>query len=84
VSTNLTETDRTEVTPRAARQDRSAVRMLGLANAAADRGDYGDALAWLGKLDEMGHRLDPVYEGRRVGWRLRTETGRVGSSQWFG
>ncbi|HET6870429.1 MAG TPA: hypothetical protein VFH80_31235 [Solirubrobacteraceae bacterium] len=58
--------------------------MLELADAAAARGDYADALAWLGGADAIGDGLDPVYEGRRARWQLNVETDRVGPSQWFG
>jgi len=58
--------------------------MLARADAAATRGDYADALVWLGRADALGDGLDPVYEGRRARWRLKEEACRVGPSQWFG
>jgi hypothetical protein len=59
--------------------------MLERADAAASRGGYADALAWLDSVDAIGDGLDPVYEDRRQVWRLKLETGaRVGPSQWFG
>lgn len=60
-------------------------RLVERADAAASRGDYADALAWLGTVDAIGDGLDPAYEDRRHVWRLRLETGgRAGASQWFG
>jgi hypothetical protein len=75
--------DRAERSRRDLRHERAVARMLKSADAAAARGDYADALDWLRKLDALGHQLDPAYESKREGWRLR-EPGRVGSSQWFG
>jgi hypothetical protein len=66
------------------RPNRAVARTLESADAAAARGDYADALAWLGSLDAIGHQLDPQYESRRARWRSELETGRVGCSQWFG
>jgi hypothetical protein len=66
------------------KQPRTVARLLERADGAAARRDYADALAWLDRVDALGHELDPVYEERREGWRVRAEIGRVGSSQWFG
>jgi hypothetical protein len=76
--------NRAELPRRDLRRDRALARMLKSADAAAARGDYADALAWLRKIDTMGHELDPVYESRRHAWWLKMEAERVGSSQWFG
>jgi hypothetical protein len=58
--------------------------LLERADAAAGRGDYIAALAWLGRADAKGGGLDPLYEERRVRWRLNAEAVPVGPSQWFG
>jgi hypothetical protein len=84
VSTDIIESDRTNVATRAPSQDRSVGSMLQSADAAADRGDYVEALAWLRRLDAIGLQLDPVYASRRDEWRSKVESRRVGSSQWFG
>jgi len=84
VSTKVVDTDRSKVATRVRRQDRAVDRTLELADAAAARGDYVDALARLSTLDAIGYQLDPVYEKRRAAWRSRVETRQVGCSQWFG
>jgi hypothetical protein len=58
--------------------------MLESADAAAASGDYANALAWLRRLDAIGHQLEPVYENRRERWQSRVEPHRVGPSDWFG
>ncbi len=55
-----------------------------LADAAAGRGNYLGALTSLPTVEAIGRQLDSVDESRRARWRLEVETGRVGSSQWFG
>ena len=67
-----------------ARQDRAISRTLALADAAAARGNYVDAVDWLTSLEATGHQLDSVFENRRARWRLEGETAHVGCSQWFG
>ena len=85
VKGEATDADRTNVAMRSrARQDHAISRALELADAAAARGDYVDALAWLGTLEAIGHQLDSVYENRCARWRLEVEAGRAGCSQWFG
>ena len=85
VKGEATDADRTNVATRSrARQDHAISRALELADAAAARGDYVDALAWLGTLEAIGHQLDSVYENRCARWRLEVEAGRAGCSQWFG
>jgi hypothetical protein len=84
VSTNVVDTDRSKLGTRPPRPDRAVFRMLELADAAAARGDYADALDWLARVDASGDRLDPLYEGWRREWRSKVESRRVGSSQWFG
>jgi hypothetical protein len=85
VKGEATAADRTNVASRSrARQDHAISRTLELADAAAARGDYVDALAWLGTLEAIGHQLDSVYENRCARWRLEVEAGRAGCSQWFG
>ena len=72
-------------TPTGAQRSRDAVsRALELADAAAERGEHGEALAWLQTLEAVGHRLDPVSERKRARWRLTLEDNRTGCSQWFG
>lgn len=85
VKREATDADRTKMATRSqARQDHAVSRTLELADAAAARGDYVDALAWLGTLEAIGHQLDSVYENRCARWRLEVEAGRAGCSQWFG
>ena len=85
VKGEATDTDRTNMATRSrARQDHAISRALELADAAAARGDYVNALAWLGTLEAIGHQLDSVYENRCARWRLEVEAGRAGCSQWFG
>jgi hypothetical protein len=76
--------DKTERSGQDLRYDRMVTRMLESADAAAARGDYIHALAWLRNLDAVGYRLDHVYESRREEWGLKVETRRVERSQWFG
>jgi hypothetical protein len=69
----------------AARKRRdAALRLLELADTAAERGEHAEALAWLQTLEASGHRLDPTYERKRARWRLKLEDDRTGCSQWFG
>lgn len=84
MSSEVIDADRTNLAPGGPRQDSAVARMLERADAAAARGDYAEALASLRRVDAIGHGLDPVYEDRRKQWRLKVETRRVGSSQWFG
>lgn len=84
VSSEVIDAKRANVPLGGPRQGDAAAHMLELADAAAARGDYADALAWLGGADVIGDGLDPVYEGRRARWQLNVETDRVGPSQWFG
>jgi hypothetical protein len=52
-----------------AEQHAAAVRMsLGWAQESADRGDYADALGWIGVLDAIGERIPPSYEAKRRSW----------------
>jgi hypothetical protein len=71
-------------TGEATRHDGGVARLLRLADAAAARGNYSDALAWLRALEAMGHELDSIYESKREGWRLKVESSRGQCSQWFG
>jgi len=67
-----------------ARRTRDAVlRALELADAAAERGEHAEALAWLQTLEAIGHRLDPVYENKRASW-LKLQDQHTGCSEWFG
>jgi hypothetical protein len=85
VNGEATHQDRTNMATRSqARQDHAVSRTLELADAAAARGDYVDAIAWLGTLEARGHQLESVYENRCARWRLEVEAGRAGCSQWFG
>ena len=82
MSSKVIDADRTHVAGGDPRQVRAVARMLERADAAAARGDYVDALAWLDRVDAIGDGLDAVYQGRREAWGLRA--GPVGPSQWFG
>jgi hypothetical protein len=84
VGSEVIDADRRNAAPGAPRPNNAVARMLARADAAAARGDYADALAWLRRVDATGSRLDPVYADRREEWRSKAETGRVGCSQWFG
>jgi hypothetical protein len=84
LSTDVFDTDGADVATRPVRRPQFAARTLASADAAAARGDYVEALAWLRSLDAIGYELDPVYANRRAEWRSKVETRRVGSSQWFG
>ena len=44
-------------------------RSLRWAQEAADRGDYADALGWIGVLEAIGERLPAGYQARRQLWR---------------
>jgi hypothetical protein len=47
----------------------AAVRMsLGWAQESADRGDFAEALGWIGVLDAIGERIPPSYEAKRRSW----------------
>ena len=59
-------------------------RTLELADAAAKRRDYAEALGWLDTLEANGYQLEPAYEYKRARWRLKLKGGRTESSQWFG
>lgn len=76
--TQVTEVDRTDV------MEGAVGHMLALADAAAAREDYDEALACLRRVAASGHRLDHAYESRCEGWRLKAENVRVGCSEWFG
>lgn len=84
MSSEVLDADRTNLAQGDLTHGRAVARMLERADAAAARGDYADALVWLGRADALGDGLDPVYEGRRARWRLKEEACRVGPSQWFG
>jgi hypothetical protein len=84
VSTDEVDMHLATVVTRGSRRSPSAARMLESADAAAARGDYVEALAWLRSLDATGRQLDPVYANRRAEWRSKVETHRVRPSQWFG
>jgi hypothetical protein len=43
-------------------------RSLEWAQDSADRGDYADALGWLGVLEAIGERLPAMYQTRRKAW----------------
>lgn len=58
--------------------------VLGLADAAAKRGEYAEALDLLQTLEATGYQLEPGYEYKRARWRLKVKGGRIGYSQWFG
>ncbi|MGZ6587473.1 MAG: hypothetical protein ACXVHX_24605 [Solirubrobacteraceae bacterium] len=62
----------------------AVLRALGLADAAAKRGEYAEALAWLETLEATGYELEPKYEYKRARWRLKVKGAPTGSSQWFG
>jgi len=48
---------------------RAAVRRsLGWAQESADRGDYADALGWIGVLEAIGEQLPPGYQAKRQAW----------------
>jgi hypothetical protein len=50
---------------------------LGYAQDSADRGDYADALGWIGVLEAIGEQLPAVYQTRRQAWgRALATTGR--------
>jgi hypothetical protein len=52
-----------------AKRHESAVKMsLGWAQASADRGDYAEALGWIGVLDAIGERIPPSFEAKRRSW----------------
>ena len=55
-----------------------------LADAAAKRGEYAEALDLLLTLEATGYQLEPGYEYKRARWRLKVKGGRIGYSQWFG
>ncbi|HSO98626.1 MAG TPA: hypothetical protein VLP43_06720 [Solirubrobacteraceae bacterium] len=59
-------------------------RALELADAAAERGQYAEALGWLQTLEASRHQLDAAYADKRVRWRLKVEEDRTECSQWFG
>ena len=76
---------RTTVSRTHSRTAQDAVpRALGLAEAAAKRGEYAEALAWLETVEANGGHLGPKYEYKRARWRLRVKGDRNRSSQWFG
>jgi hypothetical protein len=84
VSGEMDDTDRANGAERAPKSNGPVARLLELADAAAARGDYADAVAWLRRLEGSGHQLDLVYEERRERWQSKAEPRRVGCSQWFG
>jgi hypothetical protein len=43
-------------------------RTLGWAQESADRGDYADALGWIGVLAAIGEQLPAAYETKRRAW----------------
>lgn len=47
----------------------AVARTLTWAEESAARGDYEDALAWLGVLDVIGERLPHAYAEKRGAWR---------------
>lgn len=61
-----------------------AARLLELADAAAGRQDFAEALAWLGTFEASGHQLDPIYVSKREGWQSMMASARGQCSQWFG
>jgi hypothetical protein len=44
-------------------------RSLGWAQESADRGDYVDALGWIGVVEAIGEQLPASYETKRRAWR---------------
>ena len=46
----------------------AVARTLRWADESAERGDLFDAIAWLGTLEAIGHKLPEVYEIRRDSW----------------
>jgi hypothetical protein len=59
----------TTVAPREVHRNRVAVtRSLGWAQESADRGDYLDALGWIGVVDEIGAELTAAFEIKRRAW----------------
>jgi hypothetical protein len=52
-----------------AERHRAAVRRsLVWAQESADRGDYADALGWIGVLEAIGEQLSPAYLAKRQAW----------------
>jgi len=43
-------------------------RSLRWAQESADRGDYADALGWIGVLEAIGEQLPPGYQAKRQAW----------------
>lgn len=43
---------------------------LALADEAAARGDYADALAWLATVEAVGDTLTSAYHAKQRAWRL--------------
>ncbi len=43
-------------------------RSLAWAQESADRGDYLDALGWIGVVEAIGEELSAVYQERRQAW----------------
>ena len=69
-------------TDRSERHLAAVRRSLGWAQESADRGDYADALGWMGVLEAIGEQLPPDYQAKRRAWagllaRNRVEQARV-------
>ena len=52
----------------AERHSAAVRRSLGWAQESADRGDHGDALAWIQMLEAVGEQLSPAYQAKRQAW----------------
>lgn len=52
------------------RHEAAVRRTLDLADEAAARGDFDDALAWLAAIEAMGDDLPAEYVGQQRAWRL--------------
>ncbi len=50
------------------RHPQAVARTLSWADEAADRGDHGDALAWLAVIETIDGTLPPTYETKRAAW----------------
>lgn len=54
--------------PSRSRHELAVANTLSLADEAAARGDYAEALAWLDTLDAIGDRLPEMYAAKRPVW----------------
>lgn len=54
------------------RHAQAVTNSLRMADEAAERGDYHDALGWLEAVRATGERLSEEYQGKRAAWMGKT------------